>query len=637
MEDKKVLRAPESQKPFKVEIPKHPEHIGGTISIEINEKKVSVPFGTTILEACKQSQIKIPTLCNHEDLCVAGVCRVCVVEVEGMRTLQASCTFPITAPIKIKTTTNAVRRARKHVIDLILSQHYGECYSCFRNNNCELQRLAKEYGVDRYNFGHVQKSRYEVDNSSYSVIRDMDKCVLCKRCVRTCIDLQEVGVLEAIDRGFETHIGTFFDKPLADVICINCGQCINRCPTGALRANDPRDEIWSAIDNPKKHVVIQTAPSPRAAICEEFGMEPGTSLTGQMNTALKRIGFDVVFDTNFTADLTIFEEGTELILRLYKALVQKEQVALPQFTSCSPGWVKYLEHFYPDYIPNLSTAKSPQQMFGALIKTFYAQKNNINPADIISVAVMPCSAKKFECNRPEMKDSGYQDVDYGLTSRELAQMIKEAGIFLPEMPKSNFDDPFGDASGAGLIFGATGGVMEAALRTVIEFVTGKKVEDVFANADIIPVRGFDGIKYAELPITEVGPVPALIAHLVPDWNWLKGVTLKIAVAHGTANAKKIMDDIKAGGKFSECHFIEFMACPGGCIGGGGQPIPTTEAIRKLRAKAIYDEEKSLPIRKSHENKHVAEIYKEFLTDGPCGHQSHKLLHTNYINRGKFIA
>jgi len=637
MEDKKVLRAPESQKPFKVEIPAHPEHIGGTISIEINEKKVSVPFGTTILEACKQSQIKIPTLCNHEDLCVAGVCRVCVVEVEGMRTLQASCTFPITAPIKIKTTTNAVRRARKHVIDLILSQHYGECYSCFRNNNCELQRLAKEYGVDRYNFGHVQKSRYEVDNSSYSVIRDMDKCVLCKRCVRTCIDLQEVGVLEAIDRGFETHIGTFFDKPLADVICINCGQCINRCPTGALRANDPRDEIWSAIDNPKKHVVIQTAPSPRAAICEEFGMEPGTSLTGQMNTALKRIGFDVVFDTNFTADLTIFEEGTELILRLYKALVQKEQVALPQFTSCSPGWVKYLEHFYPDYIPNLSTAKSPQQMFGALIKTFYAQKNNINPADIVSVAVMPCSAKKFECNRPEMQDSGYQDVDYGLTSRELAQMIKEAGIHLPEMPKSNFDDPFGDASGAGLIFGATGGVMEAALRTVIEFITGKKVENVFANADIIAVRGFEGIKYAELPITEVGPVPALIAHLVPDWNWLKGATLKIAVAHGTANAKKVMDDIKAGGKFSECHFIEFMACPGGCIGGGGQPIPTTEAIRKLRAKAIYDEEKSLPIRKSHENKHVVDIYKEFLTDGPCGHQSHKLLHTNYINRGKFIA
>jgi NADH-quinone oxidoreductase subunit G/[NiFe] hydrogenase diaphorase moiety small subunit len=637
MESKEISRAPVSQQPLVIEKPENPEYIGGSVSIEINEKKFSVPLGTTILEACRQNQIHIPTLCHHEDLCVAGVCRICVVEVEGMRTLQASCAFPITAPLKIKTTSSAVRRARKHVLDLLLSEHYGECYSCFRNNNCELQSLAKEYGVDHYNFGHIQHPRYEVDNSSYSVVRDMDKCVLCKRCVRTCIDLQEVGVLEAIGRSHDTHIGTFWDKPLAEVICINCGQCINRCPTGALRANDPRDEIWSAIDNPKKHVVIQTAPSPRAAICEEFGMEPGTSLTGEMNTALRRIGFDVVFDTNFTADLTIFEEGTELIQRLYNALVKKEQVALPQFTSCSPGWVKYLEHFYPDYVDNLSSAKSPQQMFGALIKTFYAKKKGIDPKDIVSVAVMPCSAKKFECNRPEMVDSGFKDVDYGLTTRELAQMIKEAGIYLPEMPKSHFDDPFGEASGAGLIFGATGGVMEAALRTVVEFITGKKIENIFANADITPVRGFEGIKYAELPITEVGPVPKLIAHLVPDWNWLKGATLKIAVVHGTANAKKVMDDIKAGGKFSECHFIEFMACPGGCIGGGGQPIPTTPEIRELRAKAIYDEDKSLPVRKSHENRHVVEIYNEFLTDGPCGHISHKLLHTHYVKRGKYIA
>lgn len=637
MESKDVLRAPVSQKPLVVEKPEHTEYIGGTVSIEINEKKFSVPLGTTILEACKQNQIHIPTLCHHEDLCVAGVCRVCVVEVEGMRTLQASCAFPITAPIKIKTTSPAVRKARKHIIELLLSEHYGECYSCFRNNNCELQSLAKEYGIDQYNFGHITEPRYEVDNSSYSVVRDMNKCVLCKRCVRTCIDLQEVGVLEAIDRGHETHIGTFWDNPLAEVICINCGQCINRCPTGALRANDPRDEIWAAIDDPKKHVVIQTAPSPRAAICEEFGMEPGHSFTGEMNTALRRIGFDVVFDTNFTADLTIIEEGTELIQRLYKALVKKENVALPQFTSCSPGWVKYLEHFYPEYIPNLSSAKSPQQMFGALIKTFYAEKKGIDPKNIVSVAVMPCSAKKFECNRPEMHDSGYKDVDYGLTTRELAQMIKEAGIYLPEMPRSHFDDPFGEASGAGLIFGATGGVMEAALRTVIEFVTGKKVEDVFANADITPVRGFEGIKYAELPIKEVGSVPKLIAHLVPDWNWLKGATLKIAVVHGTANAKKVMDDIKAGGKFSECHFIEFMACPGGCLGGGGQPIPTSPEIRRQRAKAIYNEDASLPVRKSHENRHVTEIYDMFLKDGPCGQLSHKLLHTHYVKRGKYIA
>jgi NADH-quinone oxidoreductase subunit G/[NiFe] hydrogenase diaphorase moiety small subunit len=637
MESKEILRAPVSQQPLVIEKPENPEYIGGSVSIEINEKKFSVPLGTTILEACRQNQIHIPTLCHHEDLCVAGVCRICVVEVEGMRTLQASCAFPITAPLKIKTTSSAVRRARKHVLDLLLSEHYGECYSCFRNNNCELQSLAKEYGVDHYNFGHIEKPRYKVDDSSYSVVRDMDKCILCKRCVRTCIDLQEVGVLEAIGRSHDTHIGTFWDKPLAEVICINCGQCINRCPTGALRANDPRDEIWAAIDDPKKHVVIQTAPSPRAAICEEFGMEAGTSLTGEMNTALRRIGFDVVFDTNFTADLTIFEEGTELVQRLFKALVKKEQVALPQFTSCSPGWVKYLEHFYPEYVDNLSSAKSPQQMFGALIKTFYAKKKGIDPKDIVSVAVMPCSAKKFECNRPEMVDSGFKDVDYGLTTRELAQMIKEAGIYLPEMPKSHFDDPFGEASGAGLIFGATGGVMEAALRTVVEFVTGKKIENIFANADITPVRGFEGIKYAELPITEVGPVPKLIAHLVPDWNWLKGATLKIAVVHGTANAKKVMDDIKAGGKFSECHFIEFMACPGGCIGGGGQPIPTTPEIRMLRAKAIYEEDKSLPVRKSHENRHVIDIYNEFLTDGPCGHLSHKLLHTHYVKRGKYIA
>jgi iron-only hydrogenase group A len=637
MENKKSSRAPVSQKPHVVAKPEHPEHIGGSVTVEINEKRVSVPLGTTILEACRENQVHIPTLCHHEDLCVAGVCRVCVVEVEGMRTLQASCTFPITNPLKIKTSTPMVRQARKHIIDLMLSEHCGECYSCFRNSNCELQTLAKEYGVDHYTFGHKNEKRFEIDNSSYSVIRDMDKCVLCKRCVRTCIDLQEVGALEAIDRGDKTHIGTFFEKPLADVICINCGQCINRCPTGALRANDPRDEIWEAIDNPKKHVVIQTAPSPRAAIGEEFGIEPGRSFTGEMNTALKRIGFDKVFDTNFTADLTIIEEGTELVQRLYKALVKKEEVALPQFTSCSPGWVKYLEHFFPEYIDNLSSAKSPQQMFGALIKTYYAQKNNIDPADIVSVALMPCAAKKFECNRPEMVSSGYKDVDYGLTTRELAQMIKEAGIYLPEMPREGFDDPFGEASGAGLIFGASGGVMEAALRTIIELVTGKKVESVFENANIIPVRGFDGIKYAELPISEVGPVPDILKNLVPDWNWLKGATLKIAVVHGTANAKKVMDDIKAGGKFSECHFIEFMACPGGCLGGGGQPIPTTQEIRAKRAQAIYNEDESLPLRKSHENEHVTSIYETFLKEGPCGHTSHKYLHTHYVKRGRFIS
>jgi iron-only hydrogenase group A len=638
MKKEKTSRAPVSQQEFKVEKPTDLNTIGGTVSVEINGEKISVPLGTTILEACKANKIHIPTLCHHEDLCVAGVCRVCVVEVEGFKTLQAACAFPITAPLKIKTSTSMVRKARRHVIDLLLSEHYGECYSCIRNGNCELQSLADEYGVDGYTFGHVDKPRYEIDKSSYSVIRDMSKCVLCKRCVRTCIDLQEVGVLEAIDKGDKTHISTFLEKPLADVVCINCGQCINRCPTAALHANDPSDEIWAAIDDPKKHVVIQTAPSPRAAIGELFGLEAGHSMTGEMNTALRRIGFDKVFDTNFTADLTIMEEGTELIIRLKKALVDKDpEVKLPQFTSCSPGWVKYIEHFYPEYLGNLSSAKSPQQMFGAIIKTFYAQQSNIDPKDIISVAVMPCSAKKFECNRPEMDDSGYRDVDYGLTTRELGKMIKEAGIYLPEMPKSHFDSPFGDASGAGLIFGATGGVMEAALRSVVEFVTGVKAEDIFENANIIPVRGFEGVKYVELPITAVGPVPEILKPLVPSWDFLKGATLKVAVAHGTANAKKIMEDIKAGGKFSECHFIEFMACPGGCIGGGGQPIPTTPEIRQKRADAIYAEDESLELRKSHNNPYVQMIYEKFFTDGPCGHLSHKLLHTHYTKRGKYIA
>ena len=427
--------------------------------------------------------------------------------------------------------------------------------------------------------------------------------------------------------------------PVRSPTCINCGQCINRCPTAALKANDPSDEIWAAIDDPTKHVVIQTAPSPRAAIAECFGIEAGTSLTQELNTALKRIGFDAVFDTNFTADLTILEEGTELIIRLYKALVGGDKsVALPQFTSCSPGWVKYIEHYYPEYLDNMSSAKSPQQMFGAILKTFYAQQIKVDPKDIVSVALMPCSAKKFECNRPEMNSSGYKDVDYGLTTREMAKMIKEAGIFLPEMPKSHFDSPFGDASGAGLIFGATGGVMEAAIRSVVEFVTGNKAEDIFANANVTPVRGFEGVKYVELPLGDkVGPVPDLIKHLVPNWDWLKGATLKVAVAHGTANAKKIMDDIKAGGIFSQCHFIEFMACPGGCIGGGGQPIPTSLEIRQARARAIYAEDESLELRKSHENPYVTMIYEKFFTEGPCGHLSHKLLHTHYTPRGKFIS
>ncbi|HUX07929.1 MAG TPA: NADH-dependent [FeFe] hydrogenase, group A6 [Acidobacteriota bacterium] len=634
---KETSRAPESQKARRIEAPEAPGGISANIRVTINDNETAVPMGTTILEAARTLGINIPTLCYHEDLCIAGVCRICVVEVEGQRTLQAACSYPITQPINVNTHTRQVRQARRHVIDLLLSEHYGECYSCVRNGNCELQSLAEEYGVDSYRFGHVEESKNEIDESSYSVVRDMDRCILCRRCIRTCIDLQEVGVLEAVGRGDDTRVATYFEKPLGKVICINCGQCINRCPTGALHAKDPTDEIWAAIDDPNKHVVIQTAPSPRAAIGECFDLEPGTAVTFELNTALRRCGFNKVFDTNFAADLTIIEEGTELLLRLKKALVDgDESIALPQFTSCSPGWVKYLEHFYPQFITNVSSAKSPQQMFGSLIKTYYAELNGLDPANIVSVSLMPCSAKKFECNRPEMNDSGYKDVDYGLTARETAKMIKETGIDLLAMPKSDFDDPFGTATGSGVIFGVTGGVMESAIRTVVELVCGIKIEDIFEHADVQPVRGFEGVKYAELPIEKVGPVPAILSHLFDSFEWLKGATLKVGVCHGTANAKKVMEDIKKGGKFSECHFIEFMACPGGCLGGGGMPVPTNEEIRAARAKAIYSEDAHYEVRKSYLNPAVAKLYETFLTEGPVGHTAHKLLHTHYTPRGKFI-
>jgi len=632
-----IHRAPLSQQHRRVITTTSPDAIGAQVSVTIDGVETKVPFGTTILAAAKTAGVKIPTLCDHPDLDVAGVCRMCVVEVEGQRTLQPACTFPVVNQMKINTHSRKVRMARKHVLELLLSEHYGECYSCVRNGNCELQALAEEYGITEFAFGHPEEPLFEQDYSSYSVMRDMNKCIRCRRCIRTCIDVQEVGVLEAVGRSNKVTIETFEDMPLGSVVCINCGQCVNRCPVGALYARDETDEVWAAIDDPDKHVVIQTAPAPRSAMGELFDLEPGTPVTFEMNTALRRAGFDGVFDTNFSADLTIIEEGTELILRLYKALVQGDKdVALPQFTSCSPGWVKYLEHFYPEFIPNVSSAKSPQQMFGALIKTYYADKLELDPAKIVSVALMPCSAKKYECNRPEMVDSGYQDVDYGLTTRELGKMFKEAGLHVPSLPKSDFDDPFGTATGSGVIFGATGGVMESALRTVIELVTGEKVESIYDHGDIIPVRGFEGVKYAELTIPKVGPVPEILAHLVPDWEWLNGATLKVAIAHGTANAKKVMEDIKAGGKFSQCHFIEIMACPGGCLGGGGQPIPTSPEIRAARARAIYAEDHAYDVRKSYENPAVARTYAEFLTDGPCGHISHKLLHTSYTSRGKHI-
>jgi iron-only hydrogenase group A len=616
-------RAPISQRSRTVE-EVDTASLGGTVKVTVDDEHVRVPMGTTILDAARQAGVRIPTLCHHEDLCLVGVCRVCVVEVEGQRTLQAACFYFVFDITVVRTSSPRVRRARRNIIQLLLKNHYGECYSCKKNGKCELQDLAEEYGVTEYKFGHIQTPRYAVDESSYSVVRDMDKCILCKRCVRSCIDLQEVGVLEAINRGAKTKIATFRDDPMADIVCINCGQCINRCPTGALRENDDTGVVWNAIDDPDKHVIIQTAPSPRAAIGEEFGLPPGTCVTKKLNTALKRMGFDKVFDTNFTADLTIMEEGTELLLRMKKALVDKDpETALPLMTSCSPGWVKYIEHFYPEKLAHVSSAKSPQQMFGAVVKTWYAQRNNIDPSKIVSISLMPCTAKKFECERPEMDSSGFQDVDYALTTRELAKMIKEAGLDLPNLPESDFDDPLGIGSGAALIFGATGGVMEAAIRTAYEIVTGEPVP--FKDLCIEPLRGMEGVRKAELPVKRA----------LPEWKFLEGAVLKVMVAHGTANAKKIMEMLCAG-ELDGYHFIEIMACPGGCLGGGGQPIPTTPEIRQARAKAIYDEDKILEYRKSHDNPIVKKLYSEFFTDGPCGALSHKLLHTSYLARGKRI-
>lgn len=612
------------------------------VTVTVDGRKVEVPPGTSILEAAKAAGRRIPTLCHHPDLPDAGVCRVCVVEVSGQRNLQASCAYPITTPVEIQTYSARVRQARRTIVDLMLAEHCGDCQTCNRNGNCELQDLAAEYGSDVFRFGHRTERVRTLDALGPSIVRDMDKCVHCLRCIRTCAELQGVGALGVVGRGDATTMSPYLGLPISDVVCINCGQCINRCPTGALTAVDSTDDVWAAIEDPTKHVVIQTAPAPRAAIGEEFGLEPGTPVTWQLNTALKEIGFDKVFDTNFTADLTIIEEGTELLLRLYENLVLGDTTRpVPQFSSCSPGWVKYIEHKYPEYLPHMSSCKSPQQMFGALIKTWYANAHGVDPADVVSVSLMPCTAKKFETTRPEMTDSGYADVDIALTTRELASMVREQGIHLPDMRESEFDDPFGTASGSGVIFGATGGVMEAALRTVIELVTGLKVEDLFSHADITPVRGFEGARMAQITVPdEVGPVPPLLAHLVPDWDWLRGVTLKVAVVHGTANAEKVMEDVKAGGPFAGCHFIEFMACPGGCLGGGGQPIPTSVEIRSARAKAIYAEDTHYGVtgraRKSHENRAVLRLYEEFLTDGPCGHTSHHLLHTHYTPRGTFI-
>lgn len=593
-----------------------------TVNITINSFPVKIEKGKTILDAAYGIGIKIPTLCYHKDLCVAGNCRVCVVEVVGQKRLSAACATPCEEGMEILTNSLKVRNSRKHIIELLLAEHNADCTKCYRNGNCELQDISSEYKIMSQDFLELAPLKnYTIDMFSPSIIKDDSKCIRCQRCVRTCAELQGVNALTVAYKGDKMKISTFFEKPMNDVVCTNCGQCIIHCPTGALIEKNYIEEVWSAISDPTKHVIIQTAPAVRVGLGEEMGMEPGERVTGKMVAALKRLGFDSVLDTDFTADLTIVEEGNELLSRLKKALVDNNKdVKFPMLTSCSPGWIKYIEHLYPEYLGHLSTCKSPQQMFGSLAKTYYAKARNLDPSKIISVSIMPCTAKKFEAHRPEMHDSGYRDVDYVLTTRELAIMIKQAGLDFKELEPTKYDRLMGDSSGAGVIFGATGGVMEAALRTAYELITGRDVP--FENLNIMPVRGVEGVRYASIKIEDP----------LKEWAFLDGVELKCAVAHGLVNAKQVMDDIKNGK--SDFHFIEIMACPGGCLGGGGQPIPTNPEIRQKRTEAIYAEDADLPIRKSHMNPEIQKLYNDFLKE-PLGELSHQLLHTTYTKRERY--
>ncbi len=592
------------------------------INLTINDQKVSVPAGTTVLDAARKLKINIPTLCHHPDLCVAGNCRVCVVEQKGAKALVASCTTPVAEGMEINTNTLKVRNARRHIVELLLSEHRADCTKCYKNTKCELQALANEFAFgDTIFLDLVEDHPYTIDRSSPSFVKDDSKCIKCQRCVRTCSELQYISAIAVANKGAHQKISSFHDRPMSHVICTNCGQCVNRCPTGALIEKTYIDQVWDAIYDPDKYVVVQTAPAVRVALGEDLGYDPGERVTGKMVNALRQLGFDSVLDTDFSADLTIMEEGTELLTRLKKALVDKDPtVRFPMFTSCSPGWIKFIEHKYPEFLPNLSTCKSPQQMFGALAKTFFANKKNIDPSKVVSVSVMPCTAKKFEADRPEMRSSGYKDIDFVLTTRELAVMIKQAGIDFRNLEPARYDSIMGDSTGAAVIFGATGGVMEAALRTAYEIVTGREIP--FDNLNITPVRGMEGVKEASVKIEGC----------TEEWKFLEGAELKVAIAHGLVNANRVMADVREG--LSPYHFVEIMACPGGCIGGGGQPVPTSLEIRRNRTNAIYEEDEHMILRKSHDNPDVIAIYKEFL-GRPNSHKAHELLHTHYVERDNF--
>ncbi len=576
------------------------------VNIKINGQSLSVPANYTVLEAARSANIEIPTLCYLKDVSKTGSCRMCIVEVVGARNLQAACVYPVSEGMEVLTNTQKVRDARKVNLELLLSNHDRKCLTCARNQNCELQKLADELGVTDITY-QGERNEYDIDEVSPSIVRDNNKCVLCRRCVSACKTIQTVSVIDATERGFKTTIASPFNKSLGEVPCVNCGQCIVACPTGALREKDNTDEVWAAINDPDKYVVVQTAPAVRVGLGEEFGYEIGTPVTGKMAAALRRMGFDGVFDTDTGADLTIMEEGTEFIERLQNG------GKLPMITSCSPGWIKFCEHNFPDFLDNLSTCKSPHQMFGAILKTYYAEKMGIDPAKMFVVSVMPCVAKKFEAGRPEMEVNKLRDVDAVISTRELAKMIKQSGILFNKLPDEKFDNPFEEASGAGVIFGATGGVMEAALRTVVEVLEGKS----FDKLDYEAVRGTDGIKEATLTVA--------------------GTEVKVAVVSGLGNARKVLNDVRDGK--ANYHFIEVMACPGGCVTGGGQPIVDSSVrmdidLKAKRAAGLYAEDASLPVRKSHENPDIKLLYSEFL-EKPGSHKSHELLHTHYTARPKF--
>ena len=588
------------------------------INLTIDGMPLRAAPGDTILTAAKAAGIHIPTMCWLEGRDPLGACRVCTVEVAGAPSLAASCSMPVREGMEVKTNSRRARDARRTVVELMLSEHDGECPTCERSGDCELQDLARELGVREIRYDG-EPAKGVVDESTHALVRDSSKCIKCRRCVTACTAIQSIGAIAPQGRGYSTIIGPAFMTNLEGVSCVQCGQCAAVCPTGAITEKSHIEAVEAALDDETKHVVVQTAPAIRAALGEEFNLPPGTLVTGQMTTALRRLGFDAVFDTDFSADLTIVEEGTELLTRLKTVLNDGGEAKLPMFTSCSPGWIQYAEYYWPDILDHLSTCKSPQQMFGALAKTYYAGKAGVEAKDMVVVSIMPCTAKKFEAAREEMNSSGYQDVDYVLTTRELGSLIKRAGLHLPDLEKSDMDAPLGIASGAADIFANTGGVMEAALRTVWEIVTGTPLP--MENLHIKPLTSLEGVKVAEVTLRGCRS----------EWSFLEGVTARLAVAHGLANAGMLLEKIQSGEE--TLHFVEIMTCPGGCIGGGGQPRFTTDEIRMSRIKAIFAEDEGKELRKSHDNPAVQQLYAEFLGE-PNGHKSHELLHTHYHKRDK---